>query len=127
MICKEFSHPVTHIYEFTFLQWGIIASTGLSFLVLLIRIARPRVDALGRLALVTFSGKSGESSSKYTYASLEHPSFTTIEKPPEGILIFRLEESLAFPNASYIDDKIVDYIKLHTRRMHKRAENKGYS
>jgi sodium-independent sulfate anion transporter 11 len=117
------------IYLLNYLfQNGIFASWGFSFLVLLIRIARPRVDALGRLALATFNRKSDkldDSIPKYAFVSLEDPSFTAVETPPEGIVIFRFTESLTFPNSSYIDDNIVEYVQLNTRRLYKRAVKKG--
>ncbi|UZO16323.1 uncharacterized protein OCT59_007712 [Rhizophagus irregularis] len=106
---------------------GIFASWGFSFIVLLARMARPRVDTLGRLALATFnrkSDKSDDSIPKYAFVPLEDPSFTTVETPPEGIVIFRFTESLTFPNSNYIDDSIVEYIELHTRRLYKRAVKK---
>jgi sodium-independent sulfate anion transporter 11 len=90
--------------------------------------ARPRVDTLGRLALATFNRKSDRSDDsipKYAFVPLEDPSFTTVETPPEGIVIFRFTESLTFPNSNYIDDSIVEYIELHTRRLYKRAVKKG--
>ncbi|RGB43124.1 sulfate transporter N-terminal domain with GLY motif-domain-containing protein [Rhizophagus diaphanus] len=112
---------------FSTLDNGIFASWGFSFLVLLARMARPRVDTLGRLALATFnrkSVKSDDSIPKYAFVPLEDPSFTTVETPPEGIVIFRFTESLTFPNSNYIDDRIVEYIELHTRRLYKRAVKK---
>ncbi|CAB4429222.1 unnamed protein product [Rhizophagus irregularis] len=112
---------------FSTLDNGIFASWGFSFLVLLARMARPRVDTLGRLALATFnrkSDKSDDSIPKYAFVPLEDPSFTTVETPPEGIVIFRFTESLTFPNSNYIDDSIVEYIELHTRRLYKRAVKK---
>lgn len=39
-----------------------------------------------------------------------------VENPPPGVVIYRFEESFLFPNASYINDKIVGYVKEHTRR-----------
>ncbi|CAB4493208.1 unnamed protein product [Rhizophagus irregularis] len=112
---------------FSTLDNGIFASWGFSFLVLLARMARPRVDTLGRLALATFNRKSDRSDDsipKYAFVPLEDPSFTTVETPPEGIVIFRFTESLTFPNSNYIDDSIVEYIELHTRRLYKRAVKK---
>ncbi|CAG8549463.1 22976_t:CDS:10 [Rhizophagus irregularis] len=114
-------------YCYRSLHNGIFASWGFSFIVLLARMARPRVDTLGRLALATFnrkSDKSDDSIPKYAFVPLEDPSFTTVETPPEGIVIFRFTESLTFPNSNYIDDSIVEYIELHTRRLYKRAVKK---
>lgn len=117
------------IYLWIYLfQNGIFASWGFSFLVLLVRIARPRVDTLGRLALASFNRKSNKSDDfipKYAFVPLENPSFTAVETPSEGIVIFRFTESLTFPNSSYVDDIIVEYVELRTRRLYKRAVKKG--
>lgn len=39
-----------------------------------------------------------------------------VEAPPPGVIIYRFEESFLYPNASYINDKLVGYAKEHTRR-----------
>jgi len=106
---------------FVTIEWGLYSSTGLALLILLVRFARPRIDALGRLAVSTL----GESIQKYAYVPLDHPSFTAVQQPPDGILIFRFDESLTYPNSNYVDDKIIEYVKLHTRRMRERVTNKG--
>ncbi|CAG8527587.1 9435_t:CDS:2 [Diversispora eburnea] len=101
---------------------GILASWGFAILIILIRIGRPHVDALGQLVLTTFGGKDNP---KHAYVPLDHPSFTTVANPPDGIIIFRFKESITFPNATFIDDAIVDYVRLNTRRMYQMAVKKG--
>ncbi|CAG8583160.1 741_t:CDS:2 [Ambispora leptoticha] len=105
---------------FTSIEIGVYVSTGLALLVLLVRVARPRIEALGRLPLA-----GDENQTKYAYVPSTHPSFTAASNPPEGVLIFRLPESLTYPNSNYIDDKVIGYAKKHTRRYHVRAEKKG--
>ena len=39
-----------------------------------------------------------------------------VEAPPPGIIIYRFEESFLYPNASYINDRIVEQVKKTTRR-----------
>ncbi|KAG9288834.1 hypothetical protein G9A89_001158 [Geosiphon pyriformis] len=101
---------------------GIYASTGLALLVLLVRIARPRFESLGLLLL---EKSSPDQPPRYAYVALHHPSFPDAQNPPEGVLIFRFDESLTYPNSSYLEDQIVDYAKVKTRSYFKRAEKKG--
>jgi len=104
------------------IEIGIYVSAGLSLLILLIRVARPRIDELGRLVL----GKSVDGgSSRYAYVPLDHPSFTTTTPPPEGVLIVRLNESLVYTNANNIDDEIVEIVKKRTRKFQKYAAKTG--
>ncbi|CAG8585974.1 10526_t:CDS:2, partial [Ambispora gerdemannii] len=104
---------------FTTIEIGIYVSTGLALVVLLVRLARPQIEALGRFPL------GGDNQPKYAYVPLDHPSFTAASNPPSGVLIFRLGESLTYPNASFIDEQIVGYAKKQTRRFFERAKKKG--
>jgi sodium-independent sulfate anion transporter 11 len=105
---------------FTTVEYGIYVSAGLALVVLLVRIARPRFDSLGQLSLTT---KGGEK--RYAYVPVNHPSFESAINPPDGVLIFRLKESLTYPNSGYIDNQIVDYARENTKRFYKQAANKG--
>ncbi|CAJ0896173.1 7531_t:CDS:2, partial [Entrophospora sp. SA101] len=90
-----------------------------------IRLARPKYESLGRIKLddINEDSTSGE---KYAYAPLESKSFKSIiEPPPDGVLIFRIDEALIYPNASYIDDQILDYAKSKTRRIYKPPSKTG--
>ncbi|RIB09699.1 sulfate transporter family-domain-containing protein, partial [Gigaspora rosea] len=109
---------------FSTLDWSILGSWGLSILILLLRIAFPRVDVLGRLILTDYYDDSNHNP-KHIYVPKHHPSFSTVESLPDGILAFRIQESIIFPNANYIGDQIVDYVKLNTYRMYKIPEKKG--
>ncbi|CAG8674013.1 16705_t:CDS:2 [Funneliformis caledonium] len=99
---------------------GIFASTGLALLVLLIRLARPRFDALGRLPL-----ESKNNVPRYAYVPIGHPSFKSVNNPPDGVLVFRFDESLTYPNASYVDDQIVDYARKNTKSFFIQEKKKG--
>ncbi|CAJ0648622.1 5559_t:CDS:2 [Entrophospora sp. SA101] len=95
------------------------------FTVEVIRLARPKYESLGRIKLddINEDSTSGE---KYAYAPLESKSFKSIiEPPPDGVLIFRIDEALIYPNASYIDDQILDYAKSKTRRIYKPPSKTG--
>ncbi|CAG8575183.1 2023_t:CDS:2 [Paraglomus brasilianum] len=111
------------VFTFFFtIEIGIYVSSGLSLLILMLRVARPRIDELGRLVL----GKSADGvSPRYVYVPLDHPSFTTTTPPPEGVLIVRLDESLVYTNANNIDDEIVELAKKRTRKFQKYAEKAG--
>ncbi|CAG8628859.1 4259_t:CDS:2 [Racocetra fulgida] len=70
-------------------------------------------QTLGRIAIASFNGKS---SNKYAYVPLT-PTFEGAQSPPKGILIFRFDQKLTFPNADYIEDQVISYVKANTRRM----------
>ncbi|KAF0445379.1 sulfate permease [Gigaspora margarita] len=112
------------IAMFSTLDWSIIASWGLSLLILLLRIAFPRIDVLNRLFLTDYYDDPNHNP-MHVYVPKHHPSFSTVESLPDGILAFRIQESIIFPNANYICDQIVDYVKLNTYRMYKIPEKKG--
>ncbi|CAJ0859110.1 5655_t:CDS:2, partial [Entrophospora sp. SA101] len=71
-----------------------------TLLVILVRLARAKYEILGKIKLATI-------------------------QPPDGVLIFRLDESLTYPNASYIDDQIVKYCKKNTQRVYQPPLKKG--
>ncbi|KAG0738826.1 hypothetical protein G6F29_009752 [Rhizopus arrhizus] len=99
---------------FTTVEYGIYAAVGLSFVILLFRIARPRFWSLGRIPL-TGDGKTSET--HYLYVAQNHPSLgPLVEDLPAGILMCRVDESFTYPNSAFISDKILSYCKQHTRR-----------
>ncbi|ORX88403.1 sulfate permease [Basidiobolus meristosporus CBS 931.73] len=101
---------------FTNIEDGIYTTVGLSLAVLLFRIARPRYNALGRLSVVskTIDGKPTE---RYAYVPIDNPNVVgSVFSPPEGVLVFRLEESVTYPNAGYVSDRIVEYVKDNSKR-----------
>ncbi|KAI8372762.1 sulfate transporter family-domain-containing protein [Radiomyces spectabilis] len=107
---------------FTTVEYGIYASVGLSVVILLFRIARPRFWALGRVPLAgqEFSTKHGLEQ-RYLYVPTNHPSLGRLVEPlPAGILMCRVDESFTYPNSSYISDKIISYCKENTRRFAQR-------
>ncbi|KAI7891058.1 sulfate transporter family-domain-containing protein [Mucor mucedo] len=110
---------------FTTVEYGIYASVGLSIVILLVRIARPKFWSLGRIPLSSSTGTIQTSNEKsdlieqqnYLYVPQNHPSLgKLVEDLPAGILMCRIDESFTYPNSSYIADRIIAYCKEHTRR-----------
>jgi len=106
---------------FSTLEDGIYVSVGASLVVLLFRIARPRGEFLGRVRLQAI--EQGPNSTSYAPRSVYVPLARKnvnpdihVEDAPPGVLIYRFEESFTFPNASLLNDRIVDYAKEKTRR-----------
>lgn len=104
---------------FSTLEDGIYVSVGASVVVLLYRIARPRGDFLGRVRLTAVEGSVQTEKSRSVYVPLRRKNLNPgihVEDAPPGVLIYRFEESFTFPNASLLNDRIVDYAKSKTRR-----------
>ena len=108
---------------FSTLEDGIYTSVGASLVILLYRIARPSGELLGRIRVqaVEEEGPQNQTPPKYrsTYVPLRRKNMNPdihVDDAPPGILIYRFEESFTFPNASMINDRIVDYAKKKTRR-----------
>ncbi|CAF1120009.1 unnamed protein product [Didymodactylos carnosus] len=100
---------------FTTVEYGIYTAIGVSLFVLLLRIARPRFNVLGRIK-----------NSRSLYFPVDYPTLVEyIESSPDGVAIFRLNESLTYPNASYISDKMIDHVKENTRRGKPVSKTKG--
>ncbi|KAI7847231.1 sulfate transporter family-domain-containing protein [Circinella umbellata] len=117
---------------FTTVDYGIYVSLGLSVVILLFRIARPRLWALGRVPLskatVVATATIGDEKAQieldpqqqeqeYLYVPISHPSLgKLVEKLPRGVLMFRVDESMTYPNSGFVADRIISYCKEHTRR-----------
>ncbi|CAO0791450.1 unnamed protein product [Mucor circinelloides] len=113
---------------FTTVEYGIYASVGMSIVILLFRIARPRFWGLGRIPLSTAVNSVVYEDEKkhqpvvhsdlqnYLYVPEGHPSLgKLVESLPDGILMCRVDESFTYPNSSFISDKIITYCKKRTR------------
>ncbi|KAI9318175.1 sulfate transporter family-domain-containing protein [Dichotomocladium elegans] len=98
---------------FTTVDYGIYASVGLSAVILLFRIARPHFSILVRVPLEDKDRAIAE----FLYVPENHPSLTRFaEHLPRGIIMFRIEESMTYPNSSYFTESLICYCKKHTRR-----------
>ncbi|GAA5813748.1 hypothetical protein MFLAVUS_007235 [Mucor flavus] len=121
---------------FTSVEYGIYVSVGLSIIVMLLRIARPRYAVLGRIPVQPttnyYSPDDPHNEKGFAVFSKDNDSMTTtedlrtqwiyvkqdhqtlhhlVQEPPTGVVIFRLDESLTYPNASFISDKMMQYIE----------------
>jgi solute carrier family 26 (sodium-independent sulfate anion transporter), member 11 len=101
------------------LEDGIYTSVGASLVILLYRIARPRGEFLGRVRLQVVDSANPDHKARNAYVPLRRKNLNPgihVEDAPPGVLIYKFEESFTFPNASVINDRIVDYAKEKTRR-----------
>jgi sodium-independent sulfate anion transporter 11 len=105
---------------FSSIENGIYTSLAASVVLLLFRIARPRGHFLGRVRIRPENSTS-DADIRDVYVPLCGDGGITnpavkIEAPPEGVIIYRFEESFLYPNASYINSAIIDHVKTNTRR-----------
>ncbi|CAM0142513.1 unnamed protein product [Umbelopsis sp. WA50703] len=113
---------------FTTVEYGIYVSVGLSIVILLVRIARPRYSVLGRIPLQRRPSDECEKTDndRYIYVPTTHRSLRDYVQPtPPGIICFRFDESLTYPNSGFISDKIIEYVRSNTRRGKPLPEKKG--
>ncbi|KEP54943.1 sulfate permease [Rhizoctonia solani 123E] len=103
---------------FSSIENGIYTSIIASVALLLIRIAVPQGQFLGR---VTVHSGTKDKQSRDVYVPLSinggvmNP-HVKVEAPANGVIIYRLEESVTFPNSSSVNSALVDYAKEHTKR-----------
>ncbi|KAF8498810.1 sulfate permease [Gautieria morchelliformis] len=108
---------------FTTIETGIYTGIVASLLLLLLRIARPTGTFLGRAVVHDKNGSElrevfiplANTTSLFQAHSIVKPDIH-ICPPFPGVLIYRPEESLVYPNASYITTVLIDRIKETTRR-----------
>jgi sodium-independent sulfate anion transporter 11 len=100
---------------FTNIENGIYTSIGASIILLLVRVAHPRRNILGRITIQT-----GDGATTRAYVPLEHDDFINpnvkVKVPSPGIIVYRLHESYIYPNASATDSQLVDYVRENFRR-----------
>lgn len=127
---------------FTTVEYGIYVSVCLSIASMLLRIARPRYSILGRIPVhpstsyydpndpysengyIIIDDKKDtqwteekheqEQEEHFIYVRQDHQTLKhLVQPPPTGIVIFRFDESLTYPNAGFLSDKIMHYIQDH--------------
>lgn len=101
------------------IEAGIYWSLATSVALLLFRIARPKGHFLGRVRIRPENPEAGQIRDVYVPLCAAGGVMNRdipVEKPPPGVVIYRFEESFLYPNASYINDKIIEYVKTNTRR-----------
>ncbi|KAJ3012723.1 hypothetical protein HKX48_006120 [Thoreauomyces humboldtii] len=88
------------LFTFFFsIEIAIYVSVGFSVVVLLYRMARPHHAALAR---ITETG---------LWVSVEDAQLgSTATPPPPGVMVFKLEESMTYPNANYFAERIKDVV-----------------
>ena len=104
---------------FSSIENGIYTSIIASVALLLIRIAVPKGQFLGRVTVTTGSEEDKRSRAVYVPLSINggvmNP-HVKVDAPANGVIIYRLEESITFPNSSSVNSALVDYAKEHTKR-----------
>ncbi|KAK4055647.1 Sulfate permease 2 [Microbotryomycetes sp. JL201] len=106
---------------FATIETGIYVSVGASVVVLLFRIALPRGSFLGRVRVR--ADDDSVSSETATYRDVYVPlkadgvrnPLVKVHAPPPGVIVYRMQESFVFPNASRYMDEIADYARANTR------------
>ncbi|KAJ3241197.1 hypothetical protein HDU81_001595 [Chytriomyces hyalinus] len=84
------------------IEAAIYASVSFSLVVLLVRIARPEVKVLARTLSGTWIDPEAEGYDQDDEVFVDAPA---------GILLFRPEESLTYPNGSYLTKRITSIVK----------------
>ncbi|ORX36803.1 sulfate transporter family-domain-containing protein [Kockovaella imperatae] len=100
------------------IEAGIYWSLASSAALLLVRIARPKGHFLGRVRVQPENPELG--TVRDVFVPLDNEGGMTnqgvvVEPPPPGIIIYRFEESFLYPNASHINDRIIEHVKATTR------------
>ncbi|CAE6378653.1 unnamed protein product [Rhizoctonia solani] len=102
---------------FSSIDNGIYTSVIASVALLLIRIAIPEGQFLGRVTLV--AGDNKQPRDVYVplsiNGSLVNPR-VKVEAPADGVIVYRLKESVIFPNSSSVNTALVNYAREHTKR-----------
>lgn len=109
---------------FTSIENGIYTSIIASLVLLLYRIARPRGSFLGK-AKVTVNGEGDTAREVFLPLKVEtdepdnkdpETPKIDVQPPTPGVIVYRLQESILYPNCSFLNSALVDYVKAHTRR-----------
>ncbi|KAG8999682.1 hypothetical protein FRB94_005985 [Tulasnella sp. JGI-2019a] len=108
---------------FSSIENGIYTAVAASGALLIIRIARPRGHILGRVLIRHHHDQDKVyrevfvpiQSNQPQYGKVLNPHIK-VELPAPGVIIYRPEESVLYPNSSLLTGNLVDYIKTHTRR-----------
>ncbi|GLB35321.1 putative STAS domain containing protein [Lyophyllum shimeji] len=102
---------------FSSIENGIYTSIASSMALLLLRIAHPRGSFLGKVTIKKETSDSKES--REVFVPLKRNSVNPhvkIVPPSPGVIVYRFEESYLYPNASLVNDALVDYVKENMRR-----------
>jgi len=105
---------------FSTIENGIYTSICTSLALLLVRVAFPRGHFLGKLTLQSEPHGSEPKSSREVFVPLTPDGIIKpdlkVSLPSPGVIVYRLEEGYLYPNASFSNDVLVDYVKANLRR-----------
>ena len=102
---------------FSTIENGIYTSICASLVLLIIRVAHPRGNFLGK---VTLHASRNSTEVREVFVPIKprkglHPQVKVVPPAP-GVVVYRFEESILYPNTSLLNDALVDHVKAHTRR-----------
>jgi sodium-independent sulfate anion transporter 11 len=102
---------------FSSIENGIYVSLSTSAVLLIFKLAHPRGNFLGR---VRVHSNSNPSDSRDVFVPLSsnrviNPQIR-VDLPPPGILVYRFEETLLYPNCTVLNSEIVDHVKATMQR-----------
>ena len=102
---------------FSTIENGIYTSICASLVLLMIRVAHPRGNFLGK---VTLRQSRNPSEIREVFVPIKPRKGDTkqvkVVPPTPGIIVYRFEESVLYPNTSLLNDALVDHVKTHLRR-----------
>lgn len=105
---------------FSSVENGIYASIAASIALLLIRLAHPRDSFLGKVIVSQRDPSNGTSESREIYLPLTQNGITNphvkVVPPTPGVIVYRVEESILYPNCSIVNSALVDFVKEHYQR-----------
>jgi sodium-independent sulfate anion transporter 11 len=103
---------------FSSIENGIYTSVAASVFLLLLRVAHPRRNFLGRVR-VHLAGRNHQEQ-REVYLPLKNNGVTNpaapVIPPYPGVIIYRLEEAYLYPNSSGVDSELVDFVREHMKR-----------
>lgn len=109
---------------FATIEIGIYTSVIASLVLLLIRVAHPRGNFLGKVTVTSKEiGDIGQDSAREVFLPFQafngedaQIGDVIVKAPAPGVVVYRYEESVLYPNSSILNSALVDYVKEHTRR-----------
>ena len=103
------------IMIFSTIEIGIYTSVIASLVLMLIRLAHPRGNFLGKITLRE-DENGGEEREVFVPLKSNKGIDIPVRPPVPGVVVYRYEEGILYPNASILNSALVDYIKENTRR-----------
>ncbi|KAH9946319.1 sulfate permease [Epithele typhae] len=102
---------------FSSIENGIYTSICASLVLLIIRVAHPRGSFLGKVTLRTAGARDGaDGETREVFVPMTPAPKVKVTPPAPGIVVYRFQESVLYPNTSQLNDVLVDWAKTNTRR-----------